>query len=279
VLFWIYWAASFVLAVGQYFVLFTNPRLKIQDMTPAWDLPIFPFMLSGTIASAGASLQPPGQAVPMIIAGVTAQGLGMMVSILMYASYLRRMIQYGFPSPNSRPGMFIAVGPPSFTALAIIGLAGSFPSEVYNYWEGDPLVTKQILRIIAFCTGVFVWSLSFWFWCISVIANLVVMKEITFHLSWWAYVFPNVGFTIAVITFGEQMKSEGVKWVGSIMTVLLIILYLYVLANHIRAVLRKDILMAGKDEDVYSTERAHKLERAQQQMEEGQGRQMQQKRD
>jgi tellurite resistance protein TehA-like permease len=118
VLFWIYFVVSFVAAVGLYYLLFTSPSLKINDMTPAWDLPIFPFMLSGTIASCGAGHQPPDQAVPMIVAGLTAQGLGMMISVLIYANYIHRMIQYGFPAPASRAGMFIAVGPPSFTSLA-----------------------------------------------------------------------------------------------------------------------------------------------------------------
>ena len=76
VLFWIYFAVNFIYSVVAYCVLFTNPSLKIQDMTPAWDLPIFPFMLSGTIAAAGAHQQPPDHAVPMVVAGTTAQGLG-----------------------------------------------------------------------------------------------------------------------------------------------------------------------------------------------------------
>jgi tellurite resistance protein TehA-like permease len=82
-------------------------------------------MLTGTIATVGAPFQPVNQKIPMIICGLLAQGLGMMVSLLMYSSYFRRMIQYGLPSPQSRPAMFIAVGPPSFTALAIIGLANA----------------------------------------------------------------------------------------------------------------------------------------------------------
>lgn len=84
VLFWIYFAVTFMIAVGQYFFLFVSPLLKIQDMTPAWDLPIFPFMLCGTIAASGAATQPADQALPMIMAGLMAQGLGMLVSILMY---------------------------------------------------------------------------------------------------------------------------------------------------------------------------------------------------
>jgi tellurite resistance protein TehA-like permease len=36
VLFWIYFAVTFCSAVVHYAILFTSPRLKIQDMTPAW---------------------------------------------------------------------------------------------------------------------------------------------------------------------------------------------------------------------------------------------------
>lgn len=66
---------------------------------------------------------------------------------------------------------------------------------------------------------------------------------------WWAFVFPNVSFTIATIRIGEQFESEGILWVGSMMTVLLVGMWIFVFACHVRAVLRKDILMPGKDED------------------------------
>lgn len=71
----------------------------------------------------------------------------------------------------------------------------------------------------------------------------------TFHLVWWAFVFPNVGFTISTIDIGEQLKSQGIEWVGSIMTILVFIAWLFVLANHIKALLTKRMLMPGMDED------------------------------
>ncbi|KAI1081337.1 voltage-dependent anion channel [Whalleya microplaca] len=255
VLFWIYFAVTFLIAVGQYSLLFTSPLLKIQDMTPAWDLPIFPFMLSGTVAASGAALQPPSEAMPMIVGGLMAQGLGMLVSILMYASYVRRMIQFGFPSPNSRPGMFIAVGPPSFTSLAIIGLANGYP-EHYHYFGADEL-TIQILRVIATFTSIFIWSLSLWFFCIAVVANLAVRKQISFHLNWYAYVFPNVGFTISVISLGKILQSPATMAVGSAMTILLVAMWIFVFVNHVRAVLKKQILYGGRDEDYYKDETDH----------------------
>ncbi|KAI0383234.1 voltage-dependent anion channel [Hypomontagnella monticulosa] len=269
VLFWIYFLVTFILAVGQYSLLFTSPLLRIQDMTPAWDLPIFPFMLSGTVASSGAAFQPPNEAIPMIIGGLTAQGLGMCLSIMMYASfytmradankfaasYVRRMIQWGFPSPNSRPGMFIAVGPPSFTSLAIIGLANDFPQH-YNYFGADS-VTIQVLRVLATFASIFIWSLSLWFFCISVVANLAVRKQLTFHLNWYAYVFPNVGFTITTIAIGKNLQSRGIMGIGSAMTLLLIAMWVFVFIHHVKAIINREILFEGKDEDVYVNEKNH----------------------
>ncbi|KAJ6544094.1 voltage-dependent anion channel-domain-containing protein [Mycena capillaripes] len=260
ILFWIYFVVSFVAAVGLYFLLFTSPALKLSDMTPAWDLPIFPFMLSGTIAASGAALQPPEQAVPMIVAALTAQGLGMMVSVLMYANYIHRMIQYGFPSPESRAGMFIAVGPPSFTALALIGMANDFPASYRAYFGADETIV-QVLKTVATMVGVFIWSLSLWFFCISALACLAARRAMHFRLNWWAFVFPNVGFTIATISIGKMLESPAVGWVGSAMSILLVVTYLAVGFSHVKAFVRRDILWEGKDEDTYWGERDHKTEK------------------
>ncbi|KIV97006.1 hypothetical protein, variant [Exophiala mesophila] len=259
VLFWMYFAITFLVAVGMYSLLFTNPRLRIQDMTPAWDLPIFPFMLCGTVASSGLEYQPKEYAMPMLFAGLTAQGLGMMVSMCMYASYVRRMINYGFPSPESRPGMFIAVGPPSFTSLAIINLADKWPAG-YTYFGPNDDITRQILRVIALVAAVFIWSLSLWFFSLAVVSCIAVAKTLRFRLNWWAFVFPNVGFTLATIDIGRTLQSQGVMWVGSVMTIGLVIVYLFVLIHHMRAVWNKDILYVGMDEDkAYKAERHSKL--------------------
>lgn len=264
VLFWIYYAITWLAAIIQYVHLFTNPSLRIQDMTPAWDLPIFPVMLSGTVAAVGAPTQSPHHAVPMIIAGTLAQGLGFLVSILMYASYVRRMIQYGFPSPVSRPTMFIAVGPPSFTALALIGLADAWPATArYSLFGGggDPEMTTAMLRAVAFVTALFIWSLGFWFFCIGLVSTLMVARQLEFKLNWNAFVFPNVGFTISVISIGNVLRSEAVTWVGSVMSVLIVALYLFVQVMCLRAVRAKRILYEGRDEDVYHRERKGKSEK------------------
>jgi C4-dicarboxylate transporter/malic acid transport protein len=258
VLFWIYYAAAFSLFVGQYYLFFSNARLRAEDLTPAWDLPILPTMLTGTIASIGASTQHPHQAIPIIVAGVTAQGVGMMVSMLMLSNYCLRMIQYGLPSPQSRPGMFIAVGPPAFTSLALISLANAWP--VSRDFAGSELIAAQVFRILATFSAIFMWSLGLWFCAISAIACIAVWKELSFHLNWWGFVFPNVGFTISVIMIGKELHSEGILWVGNVMTILLVGLYLFVGVQHVRAVVGNGIMYPGKDEDVYRGQQRKKLD-------------------
>ena len=256
VLFWLYFTTTFCTGVAHYYLLFTSPKLKIQDMTPAWDLPIFPFMLSGTIAASGAPYQTPSRAMSMIVGGLTAQGLGFLVSILMFASYVRRMIQYGFPSPASRPGMFISVGPPSFTALALIGMANAYPRTTPggDYFGSNEAVTRQVVLILATFSGVFIWSLSLWFFAISFVSILAVFHRLKFHLNWWAFVFPNVGFTVATIDIAKVFRSRAMQWIGSVMSIGLIATYLFVGFMHCRAVCKKQIMWSGLDEDVHVNE-------------------------
>lgn len=78
VLFWIYVGASFILCVGLMWFLIHSPatRLTLSSMTPAWNLPAFPIMLSGTLAAAIAPQQPSNHRLTIVIAGITFQGLG-----------------------------------------------------------------------------------------------------------------------------------------------------------------------------------------------------------
>lgn len=107
VLFWCYVVVAFLLAVFAYLYLFTAKKLTTQDMTPAWLLPIFPAMIAGTIASAIAQDQPAERRLSILVAGLTFQGLGFWAAIPLYGTFIGRLLQYGLPSANLRPGMFL----------------------------------------------------------------------------------------------------------------------------------------------------------------------------
>jgi C4-dicarboxylate transporter/malic acid transport protein len=182
VLFWLYCACTVLLAICQYWYLFMNKTLLVKSMTPSWILPIFPVMLTGTLASILAANQPPHQRLPMIVAGVAAQGLGFTVAVMLYAVFLVRLFEYGLPLPNARPGMFICVGPPGFTILALIGMSNALPDD-YGYFAAHS-GAAETLRAMALFTGIFIWMIGFWWFCIAIISTIQGVRDMHFSLNW-----------------------------------------------------------------------------------------------
>ncbi|KAI9930725.1 hypothetical protein ASPWEDRAFT_39611 [Aspergillus wentii DTO 134E9] len=248
VLFWIYCICTFACAVIQYSFVFSYHTFGLQTMMPSWILPAFPIMLSGTIASAVAGQQPAHSATPMIVAGLTFQGLGFSISFMMYAHYIGRLMQTGIPSSEHRPGMFICVGPPAFTLLAVIGMANGLP-DGFKMVDGGGMDDRHIMRVLAICVGMFLWALSVWFFCIA-FGSVIRDPPKAFHLNWWAMVFPNTGLTLATITLAKSLRSAAFEWVATGMSICIICMFLFVFTSTVRAVLKKRIMWPGRDEDV-----------------------------
>ncbi|KAG5929021.1 hypothetical protein E4U42_007448 [Claviceps africana] len=246
--FWAYVAATLALAIGQYSYVFAAHRFELQTMMPTWILPIFPIMLSGTIASVIAETQPEAAAVPIIVAGLTCQGLGFAVAVLMYAHMVGRLMQAGLPNREHRPGLFMCVGPPAFTALALIGMAKGLPDTIDIDRDGR-YFDAGIVRTLALMGAIFLWALSFWWFGIAAVA-VVQSPPKHFHLGWWAMVFPNTGFILATISIGRELGHPAVLWVATGMSICLLCTYLFVLFNHVKAVITQDIMYPGRDEDV-----------------------------
>ncbi|KAK4207447.1 voltage-dependent anion channel [Rhypophila decipiens] len=271
VMFWIYLGVTFLFSVVGYHLLFTvkeERRLQVSAMTPAWILPIFPVMLAGTLAGGAAKFQLLArQALGIVAAGLAAQGLGMLVSVFFYATYLSRLMAFGLPV--QRPGMFIAVGPPSFTAAALLSLAEqvegimrgltsqgrevSWVMGLASASAGPDTIPVEMVaagvRLVALTSAVFLWGLSFWFFVSAVGAVVAGMPDRRFHLSWWSFIFPNVGFVLSTVRVGKVFGSEGLLWFSSVMTACLFVAWIVIAARCLRAVRRREIMWPGHDED------------------------------
>lgn len=55
--------------------------------------------------------QPHGHAFDMWVGSVMLQGLAWIVALMMYAMYMQRLMTSALPSPPTRPGMYVSVGP------------------------------------------------------------------------------------------------------------------------------------------------------------------------
>jgi len=247
VLYWIYAAISLGNSIQQYFMFFQRSQAKPVTMNPAWFLPGYSAMLTGTIASLIAGTQPSTHRMSIIVSGCAFQGFGWIISLAWITIYANHMMQHGLPPPSLRPGMFIPVGSAGFTIVALIGQARALPRD-YGYFASHPAAVDA-LQAVALFVGIFLWLFTFWLFSIAVLACLSGIKKMRFTLSWWAFVFPNVGFTIATIEIGQELQSEGILWVGSIMSIFVVMIWLVCVVSCVRAVVMKRIMWPGMDED------------------------------
>ncbi|CCG84947.1 protein of unknown function [Taphrina deformans PYCC 5710] len=216
-------------------------------------------MLSGTIGSQVAANQDPKNGVPIIIAAIMMQGLGFWVSLLTIGIFIQKIFcGTKFPPPSARFGLYMFVGSPGFTTLALVacGRAASSSGVFYMDFILGTTGAGEIARVFLDLFGAFFWGLTAWLCAFASVAIIMGCfsgphfgSEMTFSLSWFAFVFPNVGFTIGTMLLAEEFNSQALKIVTAVMTVILAIGVSLLWFGAIRAVAKRYIMMPGKDED------------------------------
>lgn len=127
----------------------------------------------------------------------------------MFAILIQRLMQHGLPAPNLRPGLFIAVGAPSFAAIALITITFGFPPGFHYFATRSPSVLPTNHSLAGFI-AIFLWGLAFWLFCIALVSNLAGIRHMSFHVLWYGLIIPNVGFTLATFHIGKQLDSQGI---------------------------------------------------------------------
>lgn len=247
VLYWIYAAISLLNSLFQYYILIARSAVRPVPFLPSAFLAGYSAMLTGTISSLIAGHQPPGRATAIIVSGCAYQGFGWIISLICTAFVIKNLMDNGQPPPHLRPGLFIPVGAGAYTIVALIGQANAIP-ESYGYFATHP-GAKGILQTTALFGGIFLWLFSFWIFAVAVMANVSVFGKMPFALTWWAFIFPNVGFTLSTVMIGRELGSEGILWIGSVMTALLAGIWCVAFVGCVKAVCTQRIVWPGRDED------------------------------
>ncbi|KAK6843471.1 hypothetical protein PG995_002435 [Apiospora arundinis] len=259
VLFWMYFACATLVAVLQYYIIFQTEHLHVSDAMPAWILPAYPFLVSGPLAAVIAKTQgDTTAAVQIIVAGVSGQGLGWILSLLMYSVYFTRLIRSDMPDPSLRPGMYVSVGPAAYTAAGLLALGQQAHLQMPPGFLGiTSLAVGDVWLAAALPASLFLWMVAIWFSGVTTLHVIRDARRMRFSLQWWAFVFPNAGLAMATAQIGKALGSDGVNGVAAGLTVVLVCFWLFCAASHVRAVWRHDLLHPGKDQGVDDVNAVH----------------------
>lgn len=184
-------------------------------MTPIWVFPAYPLLIAAPLGSNLVSAATKsGQLshlhpVPITLAAVAVQGTGFLISFMICAAFLYRLMTQKLPRDHQRPGIFISIGPAGFTAAGLVTLG----NQTQHIFPADFMGTDHavvILKLLAYMVGLWLWGLSIWFFLVS-IGSLwkYVLPEhrskMPFQMTWFSFVFPNT----ALVCLPSPLKCQG----------------------------------------------------------------------
>ncbi|KAI9857781.1 MAG: hypothetical protein M1813_008032 [Trichoglossum hirsutum] len=220
-------------------------------MTPVWVFPAYPLLIAGPMAGVLVRNVSQPRALQIVISGVTLQGIGFMISAMVYSAFIYRLMTQKLPQEFVRPGMFVSVGPSGFTVSGLINMARSAEHALPADFMGDGKMTAFILQIMANWVGIWLWGLAVWFFLVSVGAHCSCFGhgKMQFAMTWYSFVFPNTALVIATLAVGKAFSSFAINVVGTVIGCALVPLWVFVFWMMVRAVLRRQILWPEKGED------------------------------
>lgn len=204
-LYWGFNILAIVSSCGTYLVLWSTQTFTIAEMTPARVFPAYPLLLAGPYAGVLSTRFSNKHGLEVIIASVVLQGAGFLVSLMVYAAFLYRLMKEKLPKESLRPSMFISVGPSGFTVTGIITMGRQLPRFTPKVLFGKNEPAGRISELLRD------WGLAVWFFRISAFAQYSTVRH-----DWWKYsfIFPNTSLCTATFAVARLLDSFTLKMIG-----------------------------------------------------------------
>ena len=127
-------------------------------MTPVWIFPAYPMLIIGPHAGTLTSKLDPSPALTIAIGGITIQGLGFMVSLLVYSAFIYRLMTQKLPKESVRPAMFVSVGPSAFTVYGLVSMASHTRRIFPQDFMGNGALAADILKVVGNFASLWLWG-------------------------------------------------------------------------------------------------------------------------
>ncbi|KAL5372423.1 hypothetical protein DPSP01_013530 [Paraphaeosphaeria sporulosa] len=255
ILFWVDCGLAISFSVGIYLIMWSTQTFTISQMTPVWIFPAYPLLIIGPHAgNLAPKISDPNRALLVILSGYVIQGIGFLVSLMIYSAFIYRLMTQKLPKESLRPGMFISVGPSGFTIAGIINMGQELPKVVPDDFMGKGMgeLAGKVGMICANFMGLWLWGLALWFFLVSVGAHYSCVRrgKMDFAMTWYSFIFPNTALTTATFAIAKALNgNRPIQYVGCALTIMVIVTWLLVFGMMFRAVKIHQILWPQKQED------------------------------
>ncbi|KAI9880621.1 MAG: hypothetical protein M1830_001972 [Pleopsidium flavum] len=237
VLWWINTAMSVAACIGIPYLFVRTEPPGLSAVSPSIVLPLIAALTSaaggGVICRYGALSD--AQQVPVIIVSYLLIGLAMPLTIAYDAVFLSRLFDGSFPSKQQTYQVMILCGPLGQGSFALQILGEVVQRGSFAGYNRGVFLTKAAAVPVAYASeflGLLSWGYGTFWWAFAVISLLHEAvtqsrkgSKFSFSLAAWSLVFPWGVYTNAAVQLGKLMDSAAFKVWSTVLTVLLVIIW------------------------------------------------------
>lgn len=136
----------------------STQTFTIAQMTPVWIFPAYPMLIIGPHAGILCTKLEPSRSLRIIVGATTIQGVGFLVSLMVYSAFIYRLMTQKLPKENIRPGMFVSVGPSGFTVAGLVSMASGAKRSFAPDFMGNGALAADILKVVVNFSMLWLWG-------------------------------------------------------------------------------------------------------------------------
>ncbi|KIY71887.1 hypothetical protein CYLTODRAFT_418429 [Cylindrobasidium torrendii FP15055 ss-10] len=236
--FWLYTSLSLVICIPMLMIWF-NKTHDVTQFTPAYMFLIFPMMFVGVVAFNVLDVLDPSEprAIGVLLTGYFFQGVGFFMTFFYLSIYILRIMTTGFLSGPQANGAFVACGPPGFTALALVNLAGHARVILPHARQNMGEEAGEIWYAVSVLAALLLYSLAIFFFLFALLPYFFKLhKKLDGILGCWAVTFPNVGWIATTRDLGDVFDLQGFYTLHMIMSVLMLGTWIVLVVLTVKAI-------------------------------------------
>ncbi|TIB66444.1 hypothetical protein E3P77_02312 [Wallemia ichthyophaga] len=237
VLWYISVAISIITCVGIPFIQMSRQNVENRQIFATALLPTVSTIVAASTGASVATVLPDSQARITIVISYILLGMGLPISVLLMANYSYRLILFKLPQPAFISSTFITIGPCGQSAYAILKLSSDVNMLISKTGlvpftgvrdEQAARLAGIALQTVSIPMALFIWGFGvlWFFFAVISFADTWAAKKIPLNLSLWACTFPIGTLALSAQELGKEMDSTGMKVVGTILMMLLLIIWL-----------------------------------------------------
>lgn len=230
ILAWTLWWLDAVVAMSTCFylpfVIVNKHDSALSSMTAAWFLHIVSTIVASASGGVVAEILPnPQHQLWTIIMSYVLWDTGFPLAMVVMVMYFHRLTVHKLPPREVIVSVFLPLGPIGQGSFAILQI-GKVAKTVFPVTSTIGPAAGDVFYIVGNAAAIVIWGYGL-VWLFFALPS-ISRSKFPFNMGWWGFTFPLGVYSVSTTTLAENLPSAFFRVLGTIFSVLVVLLWLMV---------------------------------------------------